>query len=234
MENKIIAILISILVFTGCTEEKVIPHQEIRTTTQQQQDKDPIVSSSSSNDQQKPAKKEDIYTLRGTYYLDSIEVNKPIEGGPRIIQGLGNLLADLIVRIGGNFDVSVDPIPFDVSDVDLDVVKKAIVKKISIEVIDKKKKAKLNFIKTLKLDLEDPKSDKKITLINAKYKNKPKNKKCGDYCFDIHVKPINLVKFIGDTKEIIVAPEVEIGKTPKENFSIQIAIEFEVGVKMPL
>lgn len=233
MENKIIAILISILIFTGCTEEKVIPHQEVRTTTQQQQDKDPVVSS---NDTGKPSsKKDDVYTIKGTYYLDTIEVNKPIEGGPRIIQGLGNLLADLIVRIGGNFDVSVDPIPFDVSDVDLDVVKKAIVKKISIEVVDKKKKAKLNFIKTLKLDLEDPKNpDKKITLINAKYKNRTKNKKCGDYCFDINVRPINLVNFIGDTKEIIVAPEVEIGKTPKDNFSIQIAIEFEVGVRMPL
>jgi hypothetical protein len=232
MENKIIAILITVLLFTSCTEEKVIPHQEVRTTTQQQQDKEPVITTAGTDT--KPSKKENIYTFRGTYYLDTIEVNKPIEGGPRIIQGLGNLIADLIVRIGGNFDVSVDPIPFDVSDVDLDIVKKAIVKKISIEVVDKKKKAKLNFIKTLKLDLEDPKSDKKITLINAKYKNRAKNKKCGDYCFDIIVEPINLVQFIGDTKEIIVAPEVEIGKTPKENFSIQIAIDFEVGVKMPL
>lgn len=223
------------MIFIGCTEEKVHPQQEARTSSQQQQDNNPLVSTDEVKPGENQTKKENIYTIKGTYYLDTIEVNKPIEGGPRIIQGLGNLIADLVVRIGGNFDVELEPIPFDVSDVDLDVVKKAIVKKIKIEVVDKKKKAKLNFMKKLKLDLEDPKNpEKNITLINAKYKDKNKNAKCGDYCFDIDVAPINLVEFIGDTKEIIVSPEVEIGKTPKDNFSIQIAIEFEVGVIMPL
>jgi len=235
MENKLLALLLSIMIFTGCTEEKIEPQQEIRTAGQQQQTKNPTMASNELGPAKDIDKTKDIYTIKGTYYLDTIEVNKPIEGGPRIIQGLGNLIADLIVRIGGNFDVEIDPIPFDVSDVDLDIVKKVIVKKIKIEVVEKKKKAKLNFMKKLRLDLQDPNyPEKRMTLINAKYKNKLKNVKCGDYCFDIDVSPINLVNFIGDTKEIIIAPEVEIGKTPKENFSIKISIEFEIGVKMPL
>ncbi|OIQ16139.1 MAG: hypothetical protein BM556_15890 [Bacteriovorax sp. MedPE-SWde] len=232
--KKTFALLFSItLILLSCKGEEIDSKHEVRTATAQQHDKAPSPMGTNSS---KPGKKQDrVYKIKGTYYLDTIEVNKPIEGGPRIIQGLGNLIADLIVRIGGNFDVSVDPIPFDVTDIDLDVVKQAVVKKINIEVVDKKKKAKLNFIKKLKLHLEDPNDkSKSVTLINARYKDRNKNAACGDYCFEIDVKNLNLIDFIGDTREIIVIPEVEIGKTPKDNFTIQVAIEFEIGVKMPL
>lgn len=245
MKNLLILVLLANLI--SCTKEKIIVENGPRTASEQQAQKSEALLKNEGEVDQKRLnvttldtkekidqnKNDKVYFIRGTYHLDTIEVNKPVNGGPKLIQGIGNLIAGIIVRIGGNFDIEMDPIPMDVSDIDPEIVKVATIKNIKLEVLDKN--AKLDFIKKLRLNLRNHKDEKSVQLLEKKYsKKEAEQTECGLYCLNIPVHQINLIDHIQDTKEILLQPEVEIGKTPKDKFELKISIEFEIGLTMPL
>lgn len=181
-----------------------------------------------------------IYYLRGKYYLSDIQVNRALDG-PILISDFGNLLADIIVRIGGNFEVDMDPVPIDISDIDRDLIKSIVIKDMKLEVLDNPEKADLKFIKKFQIyvNVEDDNEDlgDEILLVSYDRTNDydyEGSKACDWMCIDLNVNRVNILDYVGDSKKLIVRPSLKIGATPREPFLLGGYMEFEIGMALPL
>lgn len=197
-----------------------------------------------------------IYYLRGKYYLSDIQVNRAVNG-PVLISDFGNLLADIIVRIGGNFEVDMDPFPIDISDIDRDLIKSIVIKDMRLEILDNPEKADLKFIKKFQAyvtqDNGDGNGDGTGTPPNPGTGNNKANeillvsydrtndydyetsKACDWMCLDLNVNRVNILDYISpDSKMLVIRPSVKIGATPKDKFILGGFVEFEIGLTLPL
>ncbi|MCO4795202.1 MAG: hypothetical protein KC493_15905 [Bacteriovoracaceae bacterium] len=205
-----------------------------------------------------------VYYLRGKYYLSDIQVNRAVDG-PIFISNFGNLLADIIVRIGGNFEVDMDPIPIDISDINKDLIKSIVIKDMKLEVLDNPEKADLKFIKKFQIyvntedetdtndsdagnsdDVNSTDESDRVTDGNKKEEillvsydrtndyDYETSKACDWMCIDLNVNRVNILDYVGTSKELIVRPSLKIGATPKEPFLIGGYMEFEIGLTLPL
>jgi len=190
-----------------------------------------------------------IYYLRGKYYLSDIQVNRAVDG-PILISDFGNLLADIIVRIGGNFEVDMDPFPIDISDIDRELIKSIVIKDMKLEILDNPEKADLKFIKKLQAyvtlesgdDTPNPESEddkaNEILLVSYDRTNDydyETSKACDWMCIDLNVNRVNILDYIGeDSKMLVIRPSIKIGATPKDKFILGGYVEFEIGMTLPL
>ncbi len=194
-----------------------------------------------------------IYYLRGKYYLSDIQVNRAVDG-PILISDFGNMLADIIVRIGGNFEVDMDPFPIDISDIDRDLIKSVVIKDMRLEILDNPEKADLKFIKKFQayVTLENGDGGTDVTPNPESSENKADeillvsydrtndydyetSKACDWMCIDLNVNRVNILDYISeDSKMLVIRPSVKIGATPKDKFILGGYVEFEIGMTLPL
>jgi hypothetical protein len=92
-----------------------------------------------------------VYYVTGRYYLDSIAVDQTIDAPP-LIDDIGGLLANILIKIGGNIELDMDPLPIDLSDIDFEIVKDIRVKRIHVKIKDNPSgKANLKFLREIKV-----------------------------------------------------------------------------------
>ncbi|MBT3235259.1 MAG: hypothetical protein HN353_04855 [Bdellovibrionales bacterium] len=206
-------------------------------------------------------KERGVYYVTGRYYLDSIEVDQTIDAPP-IIDDIGALLANILIKIGGNIELDMDPLPVDLSDIDFDVVKDIRVKRIFVNIKDNPSgKANLKFLKQISLMLDhngdrdkeitdhsqnnyhsdltgnQKASHQKIVLVNFNKKKDLHNKNseaCDWQCIDFEVTNANLINLIKNKSEIYVRPKVKIGSISKKSFVLGGYVEFSIGLKLDL
>lgn len=190
-------------------------------------------------------RKKDLLNFEGAYYFEDVSVDKPVGTELRLVDGILNNILNIIVKIGGNFEVASDPIPVDLSELDREVVKELFIFNIDLQISDPEKtKANLKFmkevtIKLVKTDEENPDNDQleELVAINFKLKdeeNKAWAEKCDYKCLRIPVSNKNLLNFLADSKKIMVVPVIKLGAAPKENFSINGSMKFKVGLNVDL
>lgn len=186
--------------------------------------------------------KSNFYTVSGSYVLDDIDVKKTIEG-PIIYKDIASLLADIFILIGGGVDVEMSPVPVDISDLDLDVVKEAYIDSVYFEIADDEKssKATLKFLKNLTIyiaESADSKIEEKNWLFKYDSKNpftQKRNEYCKFRCIKLNVNHINLLKFSQNNKnDLFIIPFVEVGKTTKTDFTLKGKVKFELKLFMPI
>lgn len=189
-----------------------------------------------------------IYYLRGKYYLSDIQVNRAVNG-PILVADFGNLLADIIVRIGGNFEVDMDPFPIDISDIDRELIKSIVIKDMRLEILDNPEDADLKFIKKLQAYISlskvddpstDPGNDTKDEILLVSYDRTndydyETSKACDWMCLDLNVNRVNILDYVKpEDNLLVIRPSIKIGATPKDEFLLGGYVEFEIGMTLPL
>lgn len=181
-----------------------------------------------------------IYYLRGKYYLSDIQVNRAVDG-PILISSFGNLLADMIVRIGGQFEVDMDPLPVDLSSLDKDLVKSIVIKSVKLEILDNPEKANLKFLKKVQIfiNVEDDEGNPGQELMLMSYDRTndydyENSKQCDWMCTNLNINNMNILDFVGTSEKLVIRPSVKIGSVPKEKFILGGYLEFEIGLTLPL
>ncbi len=235
---KKLVVLLALLSFISCQEEKVIPAHPTLDKTQSSkntQTSKETTTNTNSRGFETNANQANIISANGSYTIREFEINKPLDGKQPIVTDVANHIAGFFLAVDGDFDIDIDPITMDLAEYELEVIKKAIIKSINIEITDKDKKtdAKLNFIKELKIELVNTAfPEKRVMLIDLNDRT-INNKHCKEKCIELDLSHINLVDYISDTQEITIIPTISVKKSPKKDFSIDVKVDFEVGVEMP-
>jgi hypothetical protein len=238
-------LLLAVLVFTSSCGQKetIIPMYDTESASEQQYNRssgDGDGTQIGPNGQTTTHGDDKIYYLGGKYYLSDIQVNRAVNG-PILISNFGNILADMIVRIGGQFEVDMDPIPVDLSSLDKDLVKSIVVKSVKLEILDNPAKANLKFLKKVQMfiNIEDDSGEPGQELMLMSYDRTndydyTNSKECDWMCTDLNINPLNILDFIGTSKKLVIRPSVKIGSVPKEKFLLGGYLEFEIGLALPL
>lgn len=182
-----------------------------------------------------------LYTVRGIYTLEDIDVKKTIEG-PIIFKDIGSLLADILIFIGGGVEVDMDPIPVSLEDMDLEVIKVAIIQGLNFKILkDESGKANLKFIKKLRIYIADnaedePKEDQWLLKYDSSNRfTQARNENCDYKCLRFDVNKVNLLKFAKEgSKEIYLIPFLEVGKTSKRDFTLGGQVKFKLRLLLPI
>jgi hypothetical protein len=247
-----LTMLVVTLVTVSCgKKETFIPLYDTETAAQQQirrNSDDGNGSQSGPNGGTTEPRDPKIYYLRGKYYLSDIQVNRAVDG-PVLISDFGNLLADIIVRIGGNFEVDMDPFPIDISDIDRELIKSIVIKDMRLEILDNPEEANLKFIKKLQAyisleQVDDPGTDPgsnttdEILLVSYDRTNDydyETSKACDWMCMDLNVNRVNILDYVKpEDNLLVIRPSIKIGATPKDKFILGGYVEFEIGLTLPL
>ncbi|MBT7610892.1 MAG: hypothetical protein HN576_14110 [Bacteriovoracaceae bacterium] len=240
---NIYILLILVFLLSCGQKETIIPMYKTETASQQQYNRNSGSGDGTQigpNGQTRTTGDDKIYYLRGKYYLSDIQVNRAVNG-PILISSFGNILADMIVRIGGQFEVDMDPIPVDISSLDKDLVKSIVFKSVKLEILDNPEKANLKFLKKVQMfiSIEDSNGESSQELMLMSYDRTndydyANSKQCDWMCTELNINPMNILDYIGSSKSIVIRPSVKIGSVPKEKFLLGGYLEFEIGLALPL
>lgn len=240
--SSLLLLATMLLVTASCGQkETIIPLYQTETAAEQQQNR----NNSDNNGQIGPNGQvvrvdRNMYFIRGKYYLSDIQVNRAVDG-PILISDFGNLLADIVVRVGGQFEVDMDPLPIDVSNLDRELVKSVVIKAVKLEILDDPEDANLKFFKKVNIfinkETDDEEVDHEILLMSYNRNNDydlNNSKKCDWKCINLNVNKLNIVNYIGNDDKIVVRSSVKIGSVPTEKFLLGGYMEFEIGLALPL
>ena len=147
----------------------------------------------------------------------------------------------MIVRIGGQFEVDMDPLPVDLSSLDKDLVKSIVIKSVKLEILDNPEKANLKFLKKVQIfiNVEDDEGNPGQELMLMSYDRTndydyENSKQCDWMCTNLNINNMNILDFVGTSEKLVIRPSVKIGSVPKEKFILGGYLEFEIGLTLPL
>lgn len=241
---RITIIFCVFLTVIGCSQkEEVDPLFESETIAEQQKRRASEGQFRGQGNPRPTEVKEDpsLFYVRGKYFIDPIEVNPAVDTPLIITDALLNTIVDIVVRIGGQFEVESDPIPVDVSEIPRDIVKEVYIKGINLKIADDdlgKDDANLKWIKRIKIEVEEDSDDGVKEVVVLRFDRKSDRariitKACKYKCLELETFPLNLMNYINEQDQFVVKPSIKLGSTPQEEFKITGEIQFQIGLKLP-
>ena len=155
--------------------------------------------------------------MRGKYFIDPVEVNPAVDTPLILTDALLNTIVDIVVRIGGRFEVESDPIPVDVSEIPRDIVKEVYIKGTNLNIVEDdldKSNANLKWIKRIKVAVEEETDDGVEDVLVLRFDRKTEaaraaTKKCNYKCSILETFPLNLMNYINEQGQFVVKPTIK-------------------------
>lgn len=187
-------------------------------------------------------------TLHFKYYLkdvalDSVtgntnEDSANVLGG--FLESIIRSFAGLVMKIGGNFDVALDPVTFNIPAIDFEMIKDVRINQIRFDVVKEavngvmKKTGDLKFLKEMKVSYFNPGANTKdlskaISLISYDMKQNA----CNYECIDFNITDMNMVDILKDRSSITLYPQIKIGDVPSSALKIDGVIDLSMKIVLP-
>ena len=188
------------------------------------------------------------FTIKMKYYIKDIKFD-PEDGTTNrgfvgnILERIGKAFAVAIMKVGGNFDLDMSPISFEIPDLgtleDSDVIKEVKITKIRFDITNlnenKSNQYSTNFLQEAKiyLNIINNKNSEKTTKRHLAFSYHKKNNRCNFNCIEFNINDMDILSILKDANKISISPSVKIGDAPKTNMKAEGFIEFAVKVAMP-
>lgn len=186
-----------------------------------------------------PPLKEGETSARVKFYIKDVSFNEIVEESSEKnpIKQLGKAILETFARgimlVGGNFELDLDPITYELPELDREMIKAIYINSIRFDVVDTvkgKSGVNLRFLEKMKVIGSSIVENKDLTLVHF---DKDRDTCAGSDCVEIQTAKINMLDLIDEAGGITFTPSIKIGAAPSDKLVVDGMIDLVVVMKLP-
>lgn len=185
--------------------------------------------------------KGNLTTMTFRYHLKDIDFNDDKSSNNPIgtfLESLAKTFAIIVMKLGGNFDIELEPTTVDIPQIDFDLesVHNIHIKRIFFEISEESKQkspgANLKFLEKANVFLSakvpiDGQDKVRVIHYNSD------NNKCGHQCIEFDVNKFDILPVIKESNTLTFEPTIKIGDAPNKELKmvgfIELSITLDIG-----